>query len=63
MTKAPIAVHIDDPSTSLTRTSRVWFGRTYSIEMHVKVKSIGQVIQEHLGRVIEHYTAEIDRRD
>ncbi|KAH6642194.1 hypothetical protein C7974DRAFT_446596, partial [Boeremia exigua] len=63
LTKEPIEVIAADASAYLTRTSRIRFGKIYSIEWNVKVKDIGFVTDGCLGTLTEHYKYEDQRWD
>ncbi|RYO26263.1 hypothetical protein AA0113_g2793 [Alternaria arborescens] len=58
MTKMPIEIVPVDSSITLRRESRVRFGKTYPIEMNVKVKDIGRVEASQLGRLLRYWESE-----
>ncbi|CAN9461435.1 unnamed protein product [Alternaria alternata] len=60
MTKEPIEIIPVDSSMTLRRESRVRFGKTYPIEMNVKVKDIGQVHPDHLTKLVQYWSDEED---
>lgn len=53
--KEPIAVRPADPSLKMDPASRLNYGKTYPIEMNVKVKDIGDVIPEDLSNLLAYY--------
>lgn len=53
----PIRVDPDDRGTKLTETSRVNFGKVYTIEHNVKVKSFGNVNRDNLYNLKYQFAA------
>ncbi|KAH9861395.1 hypothetical protein J1614_011141 [Plenodomus biglobosus] len=58
MKKDPIEVIPADANTALRPESRIRFGKTYPIEMNVKVKDIGQVHPEHRSKLLQYWIDE-----
>jgi hypothetical protein len=58
MKKEPIQIVPVDPSIKIRRDSRLRFGKTYPIEMNVKVKDIGRVHPIHLSTLLQYWTDE-----
>ncbi|KAF2496629.1 hypothetical protein BU16DRAFT_458074, partial [Lophium mytilinum] len=59
MTKLPIGVLPSQPeSRPMSTASRIRFSKVYPIDWGVEVKHLGQVIDEHLPRLIEYYREE-----
>ncbi|KAH8634485.1 hypothetical protein IG631_09885 [Alternaria alternata] len=58
MTKDPIEVEPVDRFATIRRESRIRFGKTYPIEMNVKVKDIGRVHPYHLTKLVQYWTDE-----
>ena len=56
--KDPIEVTPADDSSRLTPTSRIRFGKVYSIEWNVKVKDIGMVIDSDMSKLLAYWAAE-----
>ncbi|KAF2204022.1 hypothetical protein GQ43DRAFT_438338 [Delitschia confertaspora ATCC 74209] len=52
MTIDPIAIDPAVPGTTLTPTSRVRLGMVFPVEMNVKVRNIGMVINEDMPRLV-----------
>lgn len=61
--KEPIQVRPADQSSDLQPTSRIRFGKIYSIEWNVKVKDIGRVVAEDLSALKANYHEENNRWD
>lgn len=55
MEKDPIRIIPTDSSETMARESRVRFGKTFSIEMNVKVKDIGRVAPEDLSKLVSYW--------
>jgi hypothetical protein len=47
MTKSPIAVEPAEQGEYMSATSRLRFGKTYTIECNVNVRDMGMVVPEH----------------
>jgi hypothetical protein len=60
MTKSPIAIKPADPNEPMLPTSRLRFGKTYTIECNVKVRNIGEVIPENRTELSRYYQDEKD---
>ncbi|KAF2492887.1 hypothetical protein BU16DRAFT_620199 [Lophium mytilinum] len=61
MKNSPIGVKPEPTETRpLSTASRVQFGKVYPIDHNVKVKLLGKVITEHMGRLIAYYKNELD---
>lgn len=60
MTKAPIAIAPGEPGEFMSATSRLRFGKTYTIECNVKVRDMGMVVQEHKTMLRRYYDDERD---
>jgi hypothetical protein len=60
MTKEPIAYEPTDPSETMSPTSRVRLGQSYSIECNVKVRDIGIVAFEDRLRLLRYFREESD---
>jgi hypothetical protein len=58
MTKEPIEIEPVDSSIKIRTESRIRFGKTYPIEMNVKVKDIGRVQQRHLSKLLKYWNDE-----
>lgn len=56
--KEPIEVFPADSSSYLTPQSRVRFGKAYAIEWNVKVKDIGMVVDQYMGRLLSYFEDE-----
>ncbi|CAN9477597.1 unnamed protein product [Alternaria alternata] len=56
MVKKPIEIVPVDSSITLRSESRIRFGKTYPIEKNVKVKDIGMVHPNHLGKLFQYWT-------
>ncbi|RYN75555.1 hypothetical protein AA0117_g6212 [Alternaria alternata] len=56
MIKQPIEIVPVDSSITLRSESRIRFGKTYPIEKNVKVKDIGMVHPNHLGKLSQYWT-------
>ncbi|KAG9186218.1 hypothetical protein G6011_02774 [Alternaria panax] len=56
MTKQPLEIIPVDPSIKLRSDSRIRFGKVYPIEKNVKVKDIGQVHPNHIGKLFQYWT-------
>lgn len=56
--KEPIEVLPADSSAFLTAPSRIRFGKAYPIEWNVKVKDIGVVADEDMGRLLRYFADE-----
>jgi hypothetical protein len=56
MVKQPIEIVPVDSSITLRSESRIRFGKTYPIEKNVKVKDIGMVHPNHLGKLSQYWT-------
>jgi hypothetical protein len=63
MTKEPIEVEPVDSSITIRPESRIRFGKTYPIEMNVKVKDIGRVASHHLSKLLRYWTDEDQAQD
>jgi hypothetical protein len=55
MTKEAIEIQPVDNTISIDPASRLRFGKTFPVEMNVKVKNIGKVTPEHMGRLISYW--------
>ncbi|KAF1958042.1 kinase-like protein [Byssothecium circinans] len=56
LTNEPIAIRPTEPDDiKLHKTSRLHFGKSFPIEMNVKVKDIGIVIPEHVSRLLAYW--------
>jgi hypothetical protein len=55
MTKQPIEIVPVDSSIALRSESRIRFGKMYPIEKNVKVKDIGLVHQNYLGKLLQYW--------
>jgi hypothetical protein len=60
MHKDPIEIEPADSQAVSDPTSRIRFGKTYSIEFNVKVCEIGMVSQDHLEKIIRYHEEEKD---
>lgn len=60
MTKSPIAVESAEPGEYMSATSRLRFGKTYTIECNVKVRDMGMVVPEHRIMLARYYQDERD---
>jgi hypothetical protein len=60
LTKAPIAIVPSTPnSVSLSRASRIRFGRGYALQNNIKAKDIGHVRADHIGRLVSYWRMEM----
>lgn len=55
MEKEPIKIIPTDPHEIMRRESRLRFGKTFSIEMNVKVKDIGRVCEEDRSNLVAYW--------
>ena len=62
ITKHALRVEPDDSGEKLDQTSRINFGKTYTVEHNVKVLSIGMVAEKHLN-LLDHYWRLSDEPD
>jgi len=60
MWKDPIEVEAVDSSIAIRRESRIRFGKTYPIEMNLKVKDVRRVQPHHLSKLLQYWTDEDD---
>jgi hypothetical protein len=58
MDKDPIQVEPADTTLRIRPESRIRFGKTYPIEMNVKVKDIGRVFPGQLSTLLQYWTEE-----
>jgi hypothetical protein len=58
LNKEPIEIEPVDPAIHLRPNTCIHFGKTYPIEMNVKVKDIGRVRASQLSRLLEYWTDE-----
>jgi hypothetical protein len=56
MVKEPIEIVPADASVTLRTESRIRFSKIYPIEKNVKVKNIGQVHPQHLGKLLQYWS-------
>jgi hypothetical protein len=60
MTKEPIEIVPVDASIHIRSESRIRFGKTYPIQMNVKVKDIGKVHESHISKLLRYWIEEND---
>jgi hypothetical protein len=60
MTKHPIAIDPATATETISATSRLRLGKTFTIECNVKVRDIGSVVPEHLTTLLRYHR---DSRD
>jgi hypothetical protein len=53
----PIEVKIENPEITIDPMSRINFAKPYTVEHNVKVRNIGRVVGDSVGR-LDHYFAE-----
>lgn len=53
--KQPFPIVIEDPQETIVASSRLDFGRTFSVEHNIKVCKIGRIATEHLPRLDEYF--------
>lgn len=58
MTKDPIEIEPTHSSETMEPTSRLRFGKMYSIEWNVKVKDIGLVSRRHMSKLMRYHKQE-----
>lgn len=56
--KEPIEVSPADSSSCLSKQSRIRFGKAYAIEWNVRVKDIGTVVRQDVGKLLAYYEEE-----
>jgi hypothetical protein len=56
--KEPIEIQPADATIYMEPTSRLRFGKTYPVEMNVKVKDIGRVVPHHMSKFIRYWKDE-----
>jgi hypothetical protein len=58
--KSPIAIRPAGPDVIMLSTSRIRFGKTFTIDQTVKAKDIGMVIPEQLLELVQYWRDESD---
>ncbi|KAI9766177.1 MAG: hypothetical protein M1840_006744 [Geoglossum simile] len=58
LSKRPLRVLPDSPELKLDPTSRINFGKIYTVEHNIKVKRLGEIAEEHM-HLLKSYWAEV----
>lgn len=53
--KEPLYIKVEDPSMSIDPTSRLNFGKVFTVEYNVKVRKIGRVIPDSIRKMEEYF--------
>jgi hypothetical protein len=61
MTKDPIEIYPASPTETMEPSSRLRFGKIYSIEWNVKVREIGMVARKDMSKLLAYYQEEEDK--
>ncbi|KAF2660413.1 hypothetical protein K491DRAFT_711899 [Lophiostoma macrostomum CBS 122681] len=58
LSKEPIEIQPADSTVHMDPSCRLRFGKTYPVEMNVKVKDIGRVVPHHMSKFIRYWREE-----
>jgi hypothetical protein len=59
LTKAPFPIKVEEAREYIDPTSRINFGRLYTVEHNIKVLKVGRIPNEHLPRLDEYFVNSI----
>ncbi|KAF2030974.1 hypothetical protein EK21DRAFT_25172, partial [Setomelanomma holmii] len=60
MDKDPVAIEATDINETMDPISRLRLGKVYSIECNVKVRDIGKVVPEDMGKLLHYHRQEMN---
>lgn len=58
MDKHSICINMNDPSETLSRSSRVYYAKPQSIDHNIKVHFLGRVVKEHVDTLLGDFKSE-----